>query len=183
MFSYIYTIKLNDYRMREFKEITVEELIAHDNYKIGNHTFSLKPSGRKYYFENLVGGGNSYAYTQFGLSKTDLRDFLGYRTDGEFPEVVIEDIAKLYNWFYDKWKDINGEKKPTKTDITLEDGGIITFPLKIESQEHWNTTWKKLNKSGFKWADGDELDDFFSECHEFPAEIDYVKDQKITINE
>ena len=182
MFSYIYTIKLNDYRMREFKEITVEELEPHEVYQIGDYKFRLTPSGRKYYFEGMD-GSNSIAYTQFGLSKNDLRDFLGYRTEGKFPEVVIEDIAKLYNWFHDKWKEKNGIKDPVKVEVTLEDGETIEFPLKIESQEHWNTTWQRLSKSGFKWADGDELDDFFSECHEFPAEIYYVKDQKITIHE
>jgi hypothetical protein len=171
--------------MREFRKITIKELIPHLHYQIGKFTFILSPARDKYYFQRIDGLGNDIAFTQFGISRTEILDFIGVYANGEFPEISLEKMEKVYNWLHDRWMEIEGiqETEAVKTEVTLDGGEIILFPLSIESQEHWHTTWQKLSKSGFRWADGDELDDLFSECHEFPAHIDYVNDQKITIHE
>jgi len=167
--------------MREFKEITADELVCGNYYKIGDCDCRLLESGG-FFFSNRS-GGNDRIFKQFEITRVEIIQFIGYPTAGDFPEVPKHVLVKLYNWFYEKWSAREYPKKITENFIQLANGETLTLPLNVESQDHWDIIWPKLKKIGFTWADGDELDDLFSECHEFPTEIDYVNDQKITIKE
>lgn len=171
--------------MREFKEITVDELRTGDKFVIGDYKCTLH--GHERYFFVLNGGekssSNSSLYEQFGITRSELDAFLEYKTSGGFPEVAIGDLAKLYNWFYEKWKAHKYTKKVIEKSITLDGGEVLILPLNVESQNHWDIIWPKLKKIGFTWADGDELDSFFSGCHEFPEHIDQQSDLKLIIDD
>jgi hypothetical protein len=166
--------------MREFREITADELRPGRYYEIGD--YKCKLHGHDVFFFT-TSGGNDLIFKQFGIARPEINNFIGEPTAGDFPEVSKEVLVKLYNWFYEKWSMQECSKKITEKFIPLADGETLTLPLNVESQEHWDEVWPKLKKVGFTWADGDELDSFFSECHVFPEHIDQQSDLKLIIDE
>jgi hypothetical protein len=166
-------------RIREFVEIEKKELVANSTvYKIGDYSFRLSGGNKSYYFYNISGRAHEKVYTQFGLTAEDIFKVVGYRTQSGFPNLrTLSDVAKVYNYLYSKWLEGNQRK------IKLSTGEEINIPLLIESQEHWDSIWPKLKETGFKWADGEELDSVFSYCHDFPESIDQSEDLKLVIND
>jgi hypothetical protein len=73
-------------------------------------------------------------------------------------------------------------ENPTN-EIKVNDPNLRS-PLEIKSQKHWDRIWPILKSKGYKWGDGEELDNFFSGAHEFPQYIAIwgdVKDKEIVI--
>ena len=72
------------------------------------------------------------------------------------------------NWWesHNNWRKFRNQKKM----IHLRDTQII-FPHLVKSQEEWDTLWPQLKEAGYIWAEGDELDKFFSDCYDFPEYI------------
>jgi hypothetical protein len=67
--------------------------------------------------------------------------------------------------------------------IKFSDSEELTLPHQVQSQEEWDTLWPKLKATGLKWGDGDELDSFFSECHEFPEYINIQSEGVLVIED
>jgi hypothetical protein len=59
--------------------------------------------------------------------------------------------------------------------IQLKDTQIL-FPHLVKSQEEWDILWPQLKEAGYIWAEGDELDEFFSDIYDFPEFINIIED-------
>ena len=162
--------------MSNYQRLKAEDFISGRSYKIGDLHYGLTTfSG--YYF-NSPTGYNSDIYEKLGLSREEVDEFIGYKTMGDCPVLKSrKDVARFYNWLNDKWFELNGDK------IDLGNGDSIILPYEIKSQEDWDSIWPKLKKAGFVWSDGEDLNEIFSECHDFPQFITQLGSLKLTIND
>jgi hypothetical protein len=159
-----------------FRRLDAGDFEVGGTYKIGNLQYELS---RKwdFYFKSPIRGDNRGVYINSGLSRREVDDFIGYYTLGDSPEVRnLDDVARLYNFLNEKWWELNGQK------IDLPDGDNFVFPYEVQSQEDWNSLWPKLKKAGFTWSDGEDLNEIFSECHDFPEKISVTETDKLKIN-
>lgn len=77
---------------------------------------------------------------------------------------------KFRNQEYHEYMAKARHEEMLKKMIHLRDTQII-FPHLVKSQEEWDTLWPQLKEAGYIWAEGDELDKFFSDCYDFPEYI------------
>jgi len=68
-------------------------------------------------------------------------------------------------------------------EIKVNKPNSIKFPLTLNNEKEWNKIWPILNKKGYIWADGEEIDDFLSDMHDFPVIIDIYSDNEIYIKD
>ena len=156
--------------------LDVDDFEVGKSYIVGYQKYTLVQSGGYYYFNNGK-GPNEEVYEKCGVTRLEIDEFLGYHATGQCPEVEIQDLVRLYNWLNERyWKsDLN--------EIELGDGDSIFLPYEVKSQEDWDSIWPKLKKAGFTWSDGEEINEIFSECHDFPEFIDQKDSLKIIIND
>lgn len=180
------------YEFERLSEKDFQDEVPGKSYKLCGLKFLLTPTGSTYYF-NIVDTGDLEDtpaskehgichYSDFfgpdGMIRSEIDHMLGYETRGYSPEVhTLWEVAQLYNFINQKWYDVN--KLCIKGEITEH---LIELPYKVESQEDWDRVWPILKKAGFTWSDGEELNEIFSECHDFPELILQVSDLKISID-
>jgi hypothetical protein len=158
--------------------------------KLENEPHDLKYG--KFIFDAL---NDIFANSQYSDSR--IREFFFAEVyqlgDTEFVEFVENAINKQLTSSQKRWveqtlKSIQMDLRDDDFDSTgLDEIKInkpgINFPYKINSQEHWDRVFPILKQQGFKWGDGDELNNSFSDNHDFPQYIDNYGDKEIIIND
>lgn len=169
------------------KKLDRSDFIVGQSYKIGKISCRLNENGSGKFYFHQGNGFNSIIYEQCGVTEDEVMEFLGYTAVGSFPEIPLKDIPRIYNWLNERWAIREGlvtmKDLYPYSEFDLGDGEIINFPYVVKSQEDWDQVWPKLKKAGFTWSDGEELNEIFSECHDFPESVDQKDSLKLVIND